>query len=279
MLDGVGLPAGALESSIYAHCPALLRLFKHHSSPIDAGLGIAGIPQSATGQTTILTGINAAHLLGHHLHGFPNAQLREVIERENLFSKLLARGKTCTFANAYAMKPERALGIAVRSVTTVATHAAFNRTRNREDLFAGRAVYHDLTREWLAEKEQVSLPLVSQEEAADHLLEILRTVDFCLFEFFLTDLIGHRGTRKEKRQILVSLNRFVARILRHLDADNELFLMVSDHGNIEEPDHKRHTGNPVPFTAFGSHEDRARRDMQSLLDVTPRILQLLTQPE
>ena len=39
-------------------------------------LGIEGLPQSATGQTALFTGINAAQLLGRHLFGFPNQPFR-----------------------------------------------------------------------------------------------------------------------------------------------------------------------------------------------------------
>src|SRR5215510_2981280 len=35
-------------------------------SPTDACLGVAGRPQSASGQTTILTGVNAAAAIGAH---------------------------------------------------------------------------------------------------------------------------------------------------------------------------------------------------------------------
>lgn len=278
MLDGVGLPQTALENSIYAECPALIRLFQKHAIPVDTCMGISGIPQSATGQTTILTGVNAAAELGHHLHGFPNARLREIIEKKNLFIQLREKGIHADFANAYALKPEQALGIAVRSVTTVAVTATYRKTRTREDMFAGRAVYHDLTRSWLADKEQAPIPLISEETAADHLVSIARTLDFCLFEFFLTDLIGHRGTLAEKQAVLASLDRFLDRVMKILDPTNELLLVVSDHGNIEEPDHKRHTANPVPFCAFGCQEQQAREGMTSLTDVTPRILRLIHQP-
>src|SRR5262244_1159448 len=45
----------------------------------DPRLGIEGRPQSASGQTTILTGVNAPALLGYHKQGFPNAEMREII--------------------------------------------------------------------------------------------------------------------------------------------------------------------------------------------------------
>ena len=44
--------------------------------PTDPRLGIEGRPQSASGQTTILTGINAPQHLGYHKQGFPNQILQ-----------------------------------------------------------------------------------------------------------------------------------------------------------------------------------------------------------
>src|SRR5450432_3676595 len=51
----------------------------------DACLGVAGRPQSASGQTTILTGINAAAAVGYHKQGFPNAALLEIIREHSIF--------------------------------------------------------------------------------------------------------------------------------------------------------------------------------------------------
>src|SRR5438045_9356546 len=48
-------------------------------APTDPRLGVAGRPQSASGQTTILTGVNAPAQLGYHKQGFPNKPLLEII--------------------------------------------------------------------------------------------------------------------------------------------------------------------------------------------------------
>ena len=74
-LDGVGL-GDPLDSNPLAHpdhAPFLHRLLGQSlttglsvqqptllAKPIDAGLGVPGLPQSATGQTSLYTGINAA---------------------------------------------------------------------------------------------------------------------------------------------------------------------------------------------------------------------------
>ena len=106
MVDGLGIPPEPLGDSIYAGHPTLARLFANFAIPLDACLGVPGTPQSATGQTALFTGVNAAIELGEHLSGFPNARLREIVERDNIFQKLRNHGYSCTFANAYARLKE-----------------------------------------------------------------------------------------------------------------------------------------------------------------------------
>ena len=48
--------------------------------PTDPTLGVPGRPQSASGQTTILTGVNAPAQIGYHKQGFPNQALRDIIQ-------------------------------------------------------------------------------------------------------------------------------------------------------------------------------------------------------
>src|SRR5919112_466501 len=118
----------------------------------DACLGVEGRPQSASGQTTILTGINAPGLLGYHKQGFPNEALREIISEHSIFLQLKRVGiAPNTFANAYTplffeTRPRWV------SATTVAVEAAGMKFRNLDDLQAGRAVFQDYTNEMLIER-------------------------------------------------------------------------------------------------------------------------------
>ena len=274
-VDGLGLPEEPIAQSVYAGLPALERLLSPPCCvPLDAGLGIAGIPQSATGQTAIFTGVNAAARLGRHCEGFPGPELRALIQSDNLFSRLLAAGRRCTFANAYAIRPGSALPLLFRSVTTVMTLCTLGTTRNREELLAGRAVYHDVTRRSLAALGGGDIPDVSEAVAAGHLLEVMRSVDVSLFEFFLTDHAGHRGTEAERRQVLQTLDRFVGAFMQGLDPRTELLLLVSDHGNIETRTGRGHSCRPVPWSAFGCAAAEALAGATSLLDVTPKVLRL-----
>ena len=60
--------------------------------PTDAGLGVAGLPQSATGQATILTGRNVPREIGQHWGPKPNAAVAAIVRQGSVFSRLSARG-------------------------------------------------------------------------------------------------------------------------------------------------------------------------------------------
>lgn len=270
LIDGLGWPLDRAQRDVYAHCPALLRLFDEHGTPIDAQLEVEGIPQSATGQTTMLTGINAARRVGTHVEGFPGPQLRPVVRANNIFTQLRAKGVACTFANAYVRQPGNKLPLYLQSVTTVATLAAFGKTRNREDLLAGQALTHDITRETLA--VDYDLPLIEEAEAAAQLAVLAGGHSFTLFEFFLTDRAGHRGTREDCQRVLGVLDRFLAALMTSVENTEGLCLVLtSDHGNVEAPETRRHTCNPVPWIVFGG-EDAPRKTISSLVDVVPALL-------
>lgn len=274
-VDGLGMPPENDGTLTDAVCPNLLRLLQTACTPLDACLGVPGLPQSATGQTAIFTGVNAARQVGGHKEGFPDAGLRTIIARDNLFKRILQAGKRCVFANAYVRMSVEHIPLHFHSVTTVMTYDALGRTQTREHMLDGKAVYHDITRESLPQHGIHDVPTITEKDAADHLLATLRTVDLCLFEFFRTDHAGHRGTAHDVQAVLRQLDRFLAALLDGLDTDNELLLVVSDHGNIESPHTRHHTCNPVPWIAVGCGSERALEDMHSLLDVTPRILDLL----
>src|SRR6185503_14356392 len=71
----------------------------------DPRLGVEGRPQSASGQTTILTGINAPAILGHHKQGFPNPPLLDIIREHSIFLQLKRAGVApITFANTYTQR-------------------------------------------------------------------------------------------------------------------------------------------------------------------------------
>ena len=100
----------------------------------DACLGVEGRPQSASGQTTILTGVNAPAALGCHKQGFPNEALRTIIREHSIFLQLRRAGiEPNAFANAYTQRFFDARPRWV-SATTVAVESAGMSFRRIDDL-------------------------------------------------------------------------------------------------------------------------------------------------
>jgi 2,3-bisphosphoglycerate-independent phosphoglycerate mutase len=163
---------------------------------VDASLGIPGLPQSATGQTAILTGINAPEVMGHHMSGFPGPTLRRVLFEHSLLKRIRERGRSATFLNAfrpeYFTQPHAQRRLSATALATLASGARF---RSWEDLLEGRAVTHDLTH-WKVRERGYDLPLRTPEEAGAIIAAEAMKSDFSLFEYFETDRAGHARDRE-----------------------------------------------------------------------------------
>ncbi|MDT7540920.1 MAG: 2,3-bisphosphoglycerate-independent phosphoglycerate mutase [Acidobacteriota bacterium] len=241
----------------------------------DACLGVEGRPQSASGQTTILTGTNAPAALGYHKQGFPNAQLREIINDNSIFLQLKRAGiEDATFANAYSPRffHKRPRWV---SATTTAVEAAGLPFRTLEDLRAGRAVYQDFTNQMVIEAG-FDVETRTPEEAAEVLACVVSENRFTLYEYFLTDRAGHAQDESAALSILANLARFVRAVVARVDLEETTVVLTSDHGNIEDLSIRNHTRNLVPTLAFGEQRERVRREVRDLSHITPTILRMLS---
>jgi 2,3-bisphosphoglycerate-independent phosphoglycerate mutase len=243
--------------------------------PADACLGVEGLPQSASGQTALLTGVNAAGLLGRHLPGYPNESLRNILRENSIFKKLSEAGLRAAFANAYRPLFFR-LKEATRwrlSATTVSVLAAglpfFSTDQLRED----KCLYHDFTNEALIERG-IDARRRTPAEAGRVLRGISDSYDFILFEYFMTDRAGHGMDMEAALQEIRKLDAFLTSLLGSIDRENTLLLLASDHGNIEDLSVKTHTRNRVPVLAWGKGSERIAAGVRSIQDVTPAILGL-----
>ncbi len=243
----------------------------------DASLGLPGLPQSATGQTTLLTGENAAEAIGRHLYGYPSPRLRQMLMRASVFKQLAEAGKRVAFLNAYRPLFFE-LGDEVwtkgMSATTWANRAGGAPFRTVDDLRAGRAVYHDITHD-SARAKGYDIPLRTPEEAGAILARAAGEFDFVFFEFFQTDKAGHARDRARAAHELVKLERFLAATLAGTDLDHTTLLVTSDHGNVEDLSTKSHTWNPVPTLLFGEHADALAPRLDRLEAFTPAIVATL----
>lgn len=241
--------------------------------PTEATLGVAGLPQSATGQTALLTGINAARQVGRHVHGYCTRALAEILENRSLFARVTAGGGRATFANAYTpefFRGERRF----LSVTTVAMQQAGLSFRGLGDLARGEAVYHDITNHGLRERGY-DLPEISPEEAGRRLASLALAHDFTMYEHFQTDQAGHRRDMDHGVTLLERLDALVDAVLAASDADALLVVVTSDHGNLEDLTTRTHTTNPVPTMLWGAGREAVGDEIHTLTDIVPALLRHL----
>ena len=241
----------------------------------DACLGVEGRPQSASGQTTILTGINAPALLGYHKQGFPNAAMLEIIREHSIFLQLTCAGvQPITFANTYTQKffDERPRWV---SATTAAVEAAGLPFRRVADLKAGRAVYQDFTNAMLIERGEDVSPRTA-EEAATILARIVSENRFTLYEYFITDKVGHAQDMQAAKSVLTNLAKLVRGVLAGIDLSSTSVILTSDHGNVEDLSSRNHTLNKVPTIVWGANKERIANRIRNLADITPAIVETFT---
>jgi 2,3-bisphosphoglycerate-independent phosphoglycerate mutase len=290
-LDGVGLaPAGEHNPLSQVPMPHLQRLLGGPLTlervgervgtdlvlrALDACLGVPGLPQSATGQTTLFTGINAATLVGEHLTAYPTAPLKEVIAEHSLLKAAAEAGKRVFLANAHSerfweMIRQRKRRLGASTLTALAAGISIP---TLEHLAAGQAVLWDLTHEIASSYLQYDLPTLPAAEAGARLARLAAKYDLVFFESFLPDLAGHG--RIEPEWVLTRVDDFLGGILAHRLPGTTLVL-CSDHGNLEDCSAKLHTKNPVPLLAYGPGADRFGT-AEDLTDVAPAILRLLTE--
>ena len=280
-IDGLGIGQNTPANPfLQASLPCWNHLVKTYGFfPADACLGVPGLPQSATGQTSIYTGENAPAALGRHYSARPTETLAGMIRRKNIFTALLERGFCVTFANVYTKEylermQEKPRGLFKPSATTLMNLSARLPFRLLEDYRKGMGVYHDITGEGLRERGYDVLPL-QPEQAAENLYRISRDYDFTLFEFFVSDLAGHSMDMEQAVRVLERLDAFLGKLLEMMDLEKEALVIASDHGNIEDLSVSTHTLNPVPVFFI----TRMQRNVQikKITDIYPAILHFFEQ--
>ena len=238
--------------------------------PTDACLGVPGLPQSATGQTSILAGMNAAATVGRHINGYCTQSLAALLDGHSIFSRVQAGGGEVTYANAFTPgffeKRPRFL-----AVSTVAAMQAGLRLQTIEDLARGEALFHDFTNRLLPERG-CFLPPVTPRQAGTRLAAIARAHTFTMYEHFLTDIAGHAQDMGRAVEILENLESLLDALLAHLDLSRTLVILTSDHGNLEDLSVKTHTTNLVPTLLWGKGADAVASAIRDLTDIAPAIL-------
>lgn len=264
LLDGRRLVAGA--GRIDAAAATMV--------PTDAALGVPGRPQSATGQTALLTGRNAPQIIGGHFGPRPNAALRAMLEGPTLFTRLLAEGRGVAFANAYPQGYFDAVarGKRLHGAIPHAVQAAGLRLRTAEDLRAGQALSVDLTNAAWQGMGYPAMPLWTPAEAGRVLGQLSAGHDLVFFDNWATDVAGHRGDLAGSVRVLEEIDAFLGGLLDAIDLERTLLAIISDHGNIEDIRARGHTTNLVPTILIGAAHRRAAGSVGDLTAIMPLLV-------
>lgn len=246
--------------------------------PTDARLGVHGRPQSATGQAAIVTGINAPQRLGEHYGPRPDARVRAILDEASIFATLAAAGRRPYFCNAYpqgyfdAVKRGKRLLSAVPYAAVVGGQALLTYT----DLAEGRALAADFTNEaWRDHLGYVDVPVFTPQAAGRHLWQIAQPYDFVFFEHWQTDVLGHEQALAGAVALLQRFDGFLAGLLAAADLGRTLIIVGSDHGNVEDCSHGKHTENPALTLLIGSGRAGYAQSITALTDYVPVILDYL----
>ncbi len=242
---------------------------------IDAGLGVAGLPQSATGQTTLLTGVNGAEVMGRHYGPWPGPTLKKILDRDNIFRRVSRAGERVLLANMYPPRYFHSLETGSLRVNAP-VYAALGAGIELLDLDAyqsGMAVSADLTGEYLSS----FLPgarITTPQQAGRDLRRLAAGARLTFFDYWLSDQVGHRGTFEDAVATVERLDGFIEGALETGAAGEVTVLITSDHGNLEDKTVRGHTYAPVPLIAHGpeAHRFAAVKGLEDVFGVVTGLL-------
>ena len=148
-------------------------------------------------------------------------------------------------------------------------------TRHTPELERGDAVASELTNEgWRERLGRTQLPEIDAVHAGRNLARVAVQHDLTLFAHYATDYAGHQQDMGAAVRVLERLDAFLGGLLEARDEELVVFV-VSDHGNIEDV-RTGHTRNPALGVVIGPGHERIASRMHSLTDITPVILDILT---
>ncbi len=237
---------------------------------LDATLGHPGLPQSATGQTTLITGVNGADAMNGHYGPWPGPTLQRLLDAGNLFHDGVRAGGAC-LANAYPpgyFEARRGRRFRLNAMAYGAV-AAGVRQLGAEDYAAGRAVPSDLMGEHLTRAG----PPLGTTGSARVLSELAATNAFTLLDVWLTDSFGHARDVERGSELVERIDQVVAHLVNDASgavARGVTLVITSDHGNLEDVTVPTHTRNAVPLYAVGPWAG-AFAAASDLLDVAPAV--------
>jgi hypothetical protein len=292
-LDGIGLGPNDPETNPLARAKmpnlnVLLdgRALLNESAPfvgeratllgIDPNVGVDGLPQSATGQAMLLTGVNVSAEIGYHYGPKPNREVAAYLNGGTLFSRCVDVGKKTTLLNAYPPRYFEGIDSGKRNYSSIpmaVTNAGIELFK-QDDFFAGRALSADFTGAgWRSFLGFSDSPLMNPNEAGRKLVSLAMEYDFSLFEYWASDYAGHKQQMDWAVEQMESFDGVLGGLVEELK-DELLVVVTSDHGNMEDMSTRRHTDAMVPALVIGERNarDEFTRGMKEITDIAPAIL-------
>jgi hypothetical protein len=241
---------------------------------VDPAVGVSGLPQSATGQAILLTGINIPAELGYHYGPKPNPEVAAYLKEATLFSRFVKEGKKAALLNAYPPRYFDGIDSGKRlysSIPQAVVNAGLPLFKH-EDLFSGRALSADFTGEgWRRMLGFAEAPMMDAHQAGKKLGMLAKEYDFALFEYWASDYAGHKQEMDNAIHLMETFDKVIDGLVE--DWNDGLILVTSDHGNMEDLSTRRHTDADVPALVIGnrSARDEFTRGMKDLTHIAPAI--------
>ena len=228
---------------------------------LNACLGVPGVPQSATGQATLLTGLNIPVLIGGHDGPKPGAAVQGYLKNRNILHTLTQAGYPAALLNAYPPRYFDAIqsGYRLPGVIAMAAIHAGIKLKTSNDLKYGQALSADFTGQgWSDHLHIPGIPIITPRDAGARMAQLTSSYSFSIFEYWLTDIAGHHQDMTAASSLLAGLDEVVSGLLQTWNDKDGLILITSDHGNLEDLSTRRHTTNPVPLILIGAQHHRQR---------------------
>ncbi len=242
--------------------------------PTDPRVGIPGRPQSASGQAMILTGRNIPALIGEHYGPRPNLPIRELIAQDNFFMQVTQRGMRAGLLEGYPPRWHDAInsGKRLRASYQQAAFVAGVPIFDERAIYSGDALAVDWTGEgWRTELGYTDSPVYSPYEAGVKMVELSRRYEFSFFPHWMTDVIGHRGAIADGVRILELFDGVMQGVIATWNDSEGLIVITSDHGNLEDLSHGKHTENDVPTLIIGDGAEAFAGGITTLADIVPQM--------
>jgi bisphosphoglycerate-independent phosphoglycerate mutase (AlkP superfamily) len=147
-----------------------------------------------------------------------------------------------------------------------------------EDLQAKRALSADFTGAgWAAQPDFPPAPIYFPSEAGALLAQLSLNYHLAWFDFWPTDYAGHRGTLAQGVSLLETFDAVLNGLIEAWNDRQDLIVITSDHGNLEDLEQRGHTLNPVPALCIGPNSLRREfsKQINDLTDIAPSVLRVI----